>query len=205
MPSVRRITPVDDQFARPASRSREPSGDSEGQARGGGSRPVGASDSSALTVKLPCSSPRLIIWSAARPRCGSSAAAEPIWQAGVQQSIFAWSTGLAGILPSILQLCIPELGVAAAFAATGANASPSTQRKEISSRITRLRIGTKAYLSMNGPRTGVRGSFRLPWLMHSARTGGHRSRRPWFAFGVRPIGQADAGLDPDIVSRSRSG
>ena len=42
-------------------------------------------------------------------------------------------------------------GPAAAFAAaTGDNASPSAHSTEISNRITPVRIGDKAYLSMNG-------------------------------------------------------
>ena len=40
-------------------------------------------------------------------------------------------------------------GPAAAFAATGDNASPSAHSTEISNRITPVRIGDKGYLSMN--------------------------------------------------------
>ena len=86
----------------------------------------------------------LTLRSAEGSRSDSSAAGELTWQAGVQQSIFERSAGLAGILPSIVQLDMSEPGAGAAPAATGANASPSAQRIEISSRITRLRIGAEA-------------------------------------------------------------
>ena len=59
----------------------------------------------------------------------------------MQQSIFARSAGLAGILPSIVQPAIPFDCAMAAFAATGESASPIAQSAEISSRITQASIG----------------------------------------------------------------
>ena len=66
---------------------------------------------------------------------GASAGAVD-WQAGTQQSIFPL-IGLGMFLPIAQSAIFPDES-AAAFAATGANASPSAQRIRISSRFTSI-------------------------------------------------------------------
>jgi hypothetical protein len=79
---------------------------------------------------------------------GKRAGAEVSWQAGVQQSILPWSAPLRGIsLPMEHAGMVPA--DAAASAAIGVNANPSAQSSAMTNLITRVRIGSKAYLSMN--------------------------------------------------------
>lgn len=75
---------------------------------------------------------------------GNNAAGAAAWHAGVQQSIFARSEGLLGILPSIAQPGMSLACTAAPLAVTGASASPSAARNEINSRITRSTLNGDA-------------------------------------------------------------
>lgn len=61
-----------------------------------------------------------------------------------------------------------SLASGAAPAATGENASPSAQSSEISNRITRIRIGGKAYLSMYATPRG-----KCPLSTDCSRKGDH--------------------------------
>ena len=128
----------------------ELSGLSEGQARGGGSRPEVLIDASSLTGAEASIGDRAVLVGSAASLLGNRADDEAAWHAGVQQSIFPPLDCFAGILPSIVQAGIPLDGAAVASAvATADSASPSAQNIEISSRITRARIGGKGGLSMN--------------------------------------------------------
>ena len=86
-----------------------------------------------------CKAPSRISGSEPAKGCGKRAAADAIWHAGVQQSIFEWSTGLCGILPSMAHPGIVPLGAAAALAVTGASANPSAQKMAMRSRIVMAR------------------------------------------------------------------
>ena len=121
--------------------SRELSGLSEGQARGGGSSPVVGADANSLVGAEISKAERTAPISPAVFLLGRSAADEGAWHAGVQQSFFAWTTGLFGILTFIVQPGMPLLGWAPAPAVTGANARPRAQRIEIISRTMPERIG----------------------------------------------------------------
>jgi hypothetical protein len=115
---------------------------SEGQARGGGSRPELGIDASSFTGAKASLDLSTGCGRAVESCLGSRAATEAdVWHAGVQQSILEWSAGLPGIFPSIVQPGITFEGTVDALAATGASASPNAQRIEINSRITCARIG----------------------------------------------------------------
>lgn len=116
--------------------SRDWSGLSEGQARGGGSRPELASDASSCAGAQRKRTEAAASTSADAALAGISAAGAGAWQEGVQQSFLDLSTGLTGVLPSIEQPGIPLGEAANALAAAGASARLSAQSIEISNRIT---------------------------------------------------------------------
>lgn len=96
-----------------------------------------------------CRAPSRINGFVAAKGCGRRAAEDVIWHAGVQQSIFEWSTGLCGILPSIAHPGVVPLGAAAALAVTGASASPSAQKMVSRSRIVMARKDKRGRCRVN--------------------------------------------------------
>lgn len=114
---------------------------SEGQARGGGSRPELAIDTSSRAGAQSSKAARTESAGSGGPLSGSRAG-DCAWQTDAQQSVLEWPVGLAGILPSIEQSGMSADGIsidsiAAALGATGASASPMAHRIEIRIRITR--------------------------------------------------------------------
>ena len=97
-------------------------------------------EESSSAAARSCRAPSDFSGSPAGLSSGSSAAAAATWQNGVQQSIFAWSAGLAGMWPFIVQPGIAEGAVIALAAAAGLNASATAASTPMKSLITGVRI-----------------------------------------------------------------
>lgn len=108
--------------------------------RGGGSRPDGVNDANSAVEARSCITPMGSKGSFVEMGSGRRAAAA-IWHAGVQQSIFAWFAGLAGMCPPIVQPGMPAGAAKAPLAAAGLNASASAQIAARTSLITRTKYG----------------------------------------------------------------
>lgn len=103
---------------------------------GGGSSADGLIDGKAAATGRSVRTAGRSSGAAAAGGCGSRAAAEDSWQAGVQQSIREWSTGLAGMWLPMVQPGVAPGALVAAVAAAGLRASPRAQRKAMNSLIT---------------------------------------------------------------------
>ena len=141
---------------------------SEGQARGGGSRPEDGTDASSFAGAETSCGERIPATAPAAFLVGRSAAEDGAWQAGVQQSILECFGGMSGMcLPSIAQPGMPELGWAAALAVTGTRASATTQKKASSSFIAFALWADRPFIQVKSSASKVRPNqirFRMAFI-----------------------------------------